>query len=186
MTTFRPLAEDAFAVITVYSRVLTKSPKVLYQNSSVSECRARRERRDCRKVAWAKRVGKKPTLRGAELATRQSQELAGKNPPPSPALLKKELAKRSLRLMCREDAEGLKAPLTCLRFVPKAEEVLLNASCTACRQDAQDYSTRCLLVTLLVYIYFARRDIGFPRKGKTINRKNGIGCCFFIISKHVY
>lgn len=52
----------------------------------------------------SRRDRKKATLRGAELATQQSQELAGKNPPsltrgpPS----KKELAKRSLRLMWRE------------------------------------------------------------------------------------
>lgn len=51
-----------------------------------------------------RRGWKKATLRGAELATRQSQELAGKNPGSSSKKKKKEVGKRSLRLMRREEA----------------------------------------------------------------------------------
>lgn len=35
--------------------------------------------------------------------------------------LKKELAKRSLRLMCREEARAWKRRFTCLRFIPRVE-----------------------------------------------------------------
>lgn len=102
----------------MYSRVLAKSPKVLYQNSSVSECRARRER--------FSRDGKRPVKKGQEKANIKRRwagdtAISGAGRKKSARLrrLKKELAKRSLRLMCREDGEGLKAPLTCLRFVPR-------------------------------------------------------------------
>lgn len=95
----------------VSPRVLTKSPKVVHQNSSVSERTSDgwTTRQERKRESWeegGKRDRKKPALRGAELATRQSQELAGKNPPSPSPRLKKELAKRSLRLMCREEARA--------------------------------------------------------------------------------
>lgn len=56
--------------------------------------------------------------------------------------------------MCREDGEGLKAPLTCLRFVPRGEEGAASTLVVP-RQDAQDYCTEETSSCHTRRIYFA-------------------------------
>jgi len=71
--------------------VLTKSPKAVHQDSSAATADGRTDETAVRprRGGREERGGKKPALRDAELATRQSQKLAGKNPPSSRPLEKK-------------------------------------------------------------------------------------------------
>jgi len=161
---------------------------VLYQNSSVSECRARRERRD----------GKRPVKKGQEKANIKRRwagdtAISGAGRKKSGRLwrLKKELAKRSLRLMCREDGEGLKAPLTCLRFVPRVERCCLNRSLYRVRMLAgcagllYGETSSCQARR----IYFASWH-WISEEKKTVNHKNGVDCketaVFFFFFSFLY
>lgn len=145
--------------------------------------------------------GKRPVKKGQEKANIKRRwagdtAISGAGRKKSGRLwrLKKELAKRSLRLMCREDGESLKAPLTCLRFVPRVERCCLNRSLYRVRMLAgcagllYEETSSCQARR----IYFASWH-WISEEKKTVNHKNGVDCketavflfFFFFISKHV-
>lgn len=134
-------------VITVYFRgPPTKSPGIVHQNSSVS-----------RNVTW-KEEEKGETGRGetARKGVKKGQEKAnikrrwagdtaisgtGRKKSDRLRRLKKELAKRSLRLMCREEARAWErvAYLSAVHF--GGVEVLLNVRCAAARMSSRMSAT---------------------------------------------
>lgn len=124
-------------VITVYFRgPPTETPKIVHQNSSVSRNVTWKEKE--KEETGRKRDGKKGVKKRQEkvnIKRRWAGDTAisgtGRKKSAHLQRLKKELAKRSLRLMCREEARVWErvAYLSAVHF--GGVEVLLNVHCAA-------------------------------------------------------